>query len=70
MPMDVCHILLERPCKYDRGAMHDGMINIYKFLHDGIDHSFLPMKEGRTSKVHTLKLKILSNEWEIISRAN
>ena len=67
MLMDVCDIFLGIPWKYDRGAMHDGMINVFKFFHDGIDHSFLPMKEGRTSKVHTLKSKILSNEWEIIS---
>lgn len=45
MPMDVCHIFLGRPWKYDRGAMHDGKINTYKFVKDGINHTLLPMGE-------------------------
>eukprot|EP00253_Pinus_taeda_P007814 PITA_07814 len=45
MPMDVCHILLGRPWQYDRGAMHDGKRNTYKFGKDDINHTLLPMKE-------------------------
>ena len=29
MPMDVCHILLGRPWKYDRKVVHDGRKNTY-----------------------------------------
>lgn len=49
MPMDVCHILLGRPWKYDRGAMHDGKIDTYKFGKDGINHTLLPMEDEDAS---------------------
>eukprot|EP00253_Pinus_taeda_P017775 PITA_17775 len=45
MPMDVCHILLGIPWQYDRGAMHDGKINTYKFGKDGVNHTLLPLQE-------------------------
>ena len=45
MPMDVCHILLGRPQKYDRGAMHDGKRNTYKFGKDGVNHTLMPLQE-------------------------
>ena len=45
MPMDVCHILLGRPWKYDREAMHDGKRNTYKFEKDGVNHTLLPLPE-------------------------
>eukprot|EP00253_Pinus_taeda_P020545 PITA_20545 len=45
MPMDVCHILLGRPWQYDRGAMHDGKRNTYKFGKDGVNHTLLPLQE-------------------------
>eukprot|EP00253_Pinus_taeda_P007419 PITA_07419 len=49
MPMDVCHILLGRPWQYNRGSMHDGKINTYKFGKDGINHTLLPMEEEDAS---------------------
>ena len=45
MPMDMCHIFLGRPWQYDRGAMHDGKRNTYKFGKDGINHMLLHMGE-------------------------
>ena len=30
-PMTVCHLLLGRPCQFDKGAMHDGRTNQYSF---------------------------------------
>ena len=45
MPMDVCHILLGRPWQYDRGAMHDGKGNTYKFRKEGVNHTLLPLQE-------------------------
>jgi hypothetical protein len=29
IPMDVCHVLLGSPCKYDRNVIHDGRKNTY-----------------------------------------
>eukprot|EP00253_Pinus_taeda_P031890 PITA_31890 len=45
MPMDVCHILLGRPCQYGIGAMHDGKRNTYMFGKYGINRTLLPMEE-------------------------
>eukprot|EP00253_Pinus_taeda_P036723 PITA_36723 len=45
MPMDVCHIFPGRPWQYDRGAMHDGKRNTYKFRKDGVNHTLLPLQE-------------------------
>eukprot|EP00253_Pinus_taeda_P018976 PITA_18976 len=49
MPMDVCHILLGRSWQYDKGAMHDGKRNTYKFGKDGVNHTLLPMEEEDAS---------------------
>eukprot|EP00253_Pinus_taeda_P028068 PITA_28068 len=46
MPMDVCHILLGRPWKFDRKVMHDGKMDCYKFVKDGVKHTLGPIKEG------------------------
>ena len=60
MPMDVCHILLGRPWQYDRGAIHDGKRNTYKFGKDGVNHTLLPLQEedvpGKKTDPKTLLL--------------
>ncbi|XP_042432727.1 uncharacterized protein LOC122019314 [Zingiber officinale] len=35
IPMDVCHLLLERPWQFDRKTQHDGFKNTYAFVKDG-----------------------------------
>jgi hypothetical protein len=45
IPMDVCHLLLGRPWKYDRNVVHDGRMNKYTLEKDGRTHRFLPMKD-------------------------
>jgi hypothetical protein len=45
IPMDVCHILLGRPWKYDRNVVHDGRMNTYTLEKDGRTHKFLPIKD-------------------------
>eukprot|EP00253_Pinus_taeda_P003119 PITA_03119 len=45
MPVDVCHILLGRPWKYDRAAMHDGKRNTYKYGKYGVNHTLFPLQE-------------------------
>eukprot|EP00253_Pinus_taeda_P012339 PITA_12339 len=44
MPMDVCHILLGRPWKFDRNAIHDGRRNTYTLEKEGNKHTLLPLK--------------------------
>ena len=38
IPMDVCHILLERPWKYERKVVYDGRKNTYCMEKDGRRH--------------------------------
>lgn len=36
VPMDACNLLLGMPWKYDRRVVHDGYLNTYSFLSDGL----------------------------------
>jgi hypothetical protein len=45
IPMDVCHVLLGRPWKYDRNVVHDGILNTYTLEKDGRTHRLLPKKD-------------------------
>jgi hypothetical protein len=49
MPMDVCQILLGRPCQFDRNVIHEGKKNIYKFQKDGINHTLVTLQEEGTT---------------------
>jgi hypothetical protein len=44
IPMDVCHLLLGRPWKYDRNVIHDGRKNTYTLEKNGRTHMLLPIK--------------------------
>ncbi|XP_012857067.1 PREDICTED: uncharacterized protein LOC105976345 [Erythranthe guttata] len=44
-PMDVGHLLLGRPWQYDRGAIHDGRRNTYKFMVGKTEILLLPCKD-------------------------
>ena len=46
MPMDVCHVLLGRPWKFDKKVVHDCRRNYYSFDKDGMRHVLLPLQEG------------------------
>lgn len=35
-PLIVCHILLDRPCQFNRKVTHDGENNTYTLVKDGI----------------------------------
>ena len=59
IPMDVCHVLVGRPWKFDRKVVHDGSKNCYKFDMGAIQHTSLPLKEGNgVEKVETKNLVI------------
>jgi hypothetical protein len=45
IPMDVCHLLLGRPWKYDRNVIHDGRKNTYILEKNGRSHMLLPIKD-------------------------
>lgn len=62
MPMDVCHILLGRPWKYDRKVIHDGETNCYKFFKDGIKHMLVFMKEEDVVETSGTKALLLGEK--------
>jgi hypothetical protein len=43
--MDVCHLLLGRPWKYDKNVIHDGRKNTYTLEKNGRTHMLLPIKD-------------------------
>jgi hypothetical protein len=45
IPMDVYHLLLCRPWKYDRNIIHDGKMNTYTLEKNGKTHMLLPIKD-------------------------
>jgi hypothetical protein len=44
IPMNVCHLLLGRPWKYERNMIHDGRKNTYTLDKNGRMHMLLPIK--------------------------
>jgi hypothetical protein len=57
-PMDVCHLLLGRPWKYDINIVHDGRKNTYTLEKNGRTHMLLPIndKEVKTEMRNTVLL--------------
>ena len=43
VPMSVCHLLLGRPWKFDKSAMHDGRTNYYSFKSNDKTYVLRPM---------------------------
>jgi len=62
MPMDVYHILLERPWQYDWKVVHDGKMNCYKFVKDGIKHMVVPIMEEKTTEASGTKALLVSGK--------
>ena len=52
IPMNAYHLLLGRPCQYDRKVIHDGGKNTYTFWKDGSKIILLPLKdEGKAENM-------------------
>jgi hypothetical protein len=47
IPMDVCHLLLGNPWKYDINVIHDGRKNTYTLENNGRMHMLLPIKDKK-----------------------
>jgi hypothetical protein len=45
IPMDVFHLLMGRPWKYDRNVIRDGRMNTYTLEKTGRTHMLLPIKD-------------------------
>ena len=48
LDMSACHILLGRPCQYDRRVKHDGYTNTYTLRHEGKMNELIPLPPHRT----------------------
>jgi hypothetical protein len=61
IPMDTCHIHLERPWKYDRRALYGGYPNTYTFVKDviKIKLAHLLLNEFNEGKVEFKQLGLL-----------
>jgi hypothetical protein len=63
IPMDVCHLLLGRPWKYDRNVIHDGRMNTYTLEKNGRTHMLLPIKDKEVKpEVSNVLLLMSGNE--------
>jgi hypothetical protein len=48
--MDVCHLLLGIPWKYDKNVVHDGRRNTYTLEKNGRTHMFLPIEDKKVKE--------------------
>ena len=65
IPMDVCHILLRRPWKFDRNVIHDGRKNTYTLEKNGRTHMLFPI-EGKKVKEEANTSILLMSRKEIL----
>jgi hypothetical protein len=47
IPMDVCHLLLGKPWKYDINVIHDGIKNTYTLEKNCRMHMLLPIEDKK-----------------------
>ena len=65
--MDACHVLLGRPWKFDREAVHEGKRNVYSFEMNGKKHSLHPIKVKKvevSSQLLMMTDKRIVNDWK------
>ena len=69
--MDACHVLLGRPWKFDREAVHEGKRNLYSFEMNGKKHNLCPF-EGKNEEVQNQLLmmtdKKMASDWKYESK--
>ncbi|PKI45517.1 hypothetical protein CRG98_034035 [Punica granatum] len=58
--MDACHLLLRRPCQYDRCVIHDGRTNSYSFVFENVKIVLVPSKETEKPTSMSGETKFLS----------
>jgi hypothetical protein len=62
IPMDVCHILLGIPWKFDINVIHDGRKNTYTLEKNGRMHMLLPMEEKRAKEEANTRILLMSGK--------
>jgi hypothetical protein len=67
--MDVCHILLGRPWKFDRNFIHDGRNNTYNLEKNGRTHMLLPIEEKKAKEEPNTSILLMSRK-ELLREVN
>jgi hypothetical protein len=62
IPMDVCHILLGIPWKFDRNVIHDGRKNTYTLEKNGRKHMLLPIEEKKVKEEVNTSIYLMSGK--------
>jgi hypothetical protein len=60
--MDVCHLLLSRPWKYDRNVIHDGRMNTYTLERNGRTHMLCPIEDEEVKSEVNNTLLLMSGK--------
>jgi len=58
--MDVCHVLLGRPWKFDRNIIHDGRKNTYTLEKNGGTHMLLPIEDKKVKEEASPSILLMS----------
>jgi hypothetical protein len=66
IPMDVCHVLLGRPWKFDRNVIHDERKNTYTLEKNGRTHMLLPIEENKVKEEANTSILLMSGK-ELLS---
>jgi hypothetical protein len=64
--MDVCHVFLVIPWKYDRNVIHDGTKNNYTLEKNGRTHMLLPIEENKVKEEANTSIFLMSGK-ELLS---
>jgi hypothetical protein len=62
IPMDVCHVLLGRPWKYDRNVIHDGRKNTYTLEKNGHTHMLFPIEDKEVKEEASSSILLMSGK--------
>jgi hypothetical protein len=62
IPMDVCHLLLGRPWKYDRNVVHDGIKNTYTLEKNCRTHMLLQIEDKKVKQETSNTILLMSGK--------
>jgi hypothetical protein len=64
--MDVCHLFLGRPWKYDKNVIHDGRNNTYNLEKNGRTHMLFPIEDKKV-KAESRNIILLMSGKELLN---
>jgi hypothetical protein len=67
--MDIFHVLLGRPWKFDINVIHDGRKNTYTLENNGFTHMLLLMEENKVKEEAIPSIHLMSGK-ELLNKLN